>query len=662
MGVPMSWRRAQRIGAAALAVLPLGCLVLHCSFSSEISFIRQTSEAPWLIAPRPVNPSLRQWGKDAIPVDTFKGRFDLPASTGPVHGTLRAMRRFKLWVNGNPLSPDMSEEAAWRIETRVDLTPWLRPGWNEIWVEVANPSGPPLLSLRIEGLPTPLAADSSWWVESRGRILGFARIADDTLRNPRAVAVATPASEFRERYDTVLILFMVGLLGFLAGSRFLGPRFQAALPVFSLVLVSVAWVGLFAGKLIRIPLTIGFDARHHLAYVAFLRENGALPLATDGWSMYHPPLFYVVSAGLASLGAWMTGGAAPPLALKLLPFLCGLGGVWIAFALARKLFPEDRRVCVIAGIFAAVLPMNLYGAAYFSNEMPHAFLVGLALFATVSALLEPRTRASQAVMIGMSFGFASLTKFTALAVAPIALFFLFVKLLAVERASAARAVGIVALAAATLMCVSGWFYLRTWLEWGQPIVGNWSLTAPGQVWWQHPGFHTLAYFTGFGESLLHPYQAGFHSFWDGIYSTLWGDGGIVGRVVPAQRHKFWHYGFMSMAYWVALPATALVLFGAGRCVQLGFRGDPGRRAALCFLATSAYAVGGAILTMSVQLPFHAQAKAFYGLSMGAPLSLFFALATARLDTALIGAPAPIRAVLYGYLFLFACVLFLSYAA
>ncbi|MEE8475272.1 MAG: hypothetical protein V3T01_07980 [Myxococcota bacterium] len=671
MGVPMSWRGAQWSGAIALAVLPMLFLVLRCSFSPEISFIHQTSEAPWLIAPRPVDATLRQWGKAEVPVDTFKGRIDLPdlsdsmdstAATGPVYANLRAMRRFKLWVNGNALSPVMSDASAWRTETRVDLSPWLHPGRNEIWVEVENPSGPPLLSLRFEGLPAPLAAGPSWWVESRGRTVGFARIADDTFRNPRTVAVATPAREFRERSDSVLLLFMLGLLGFLAGRHFLGPRPRAALPAAVLILGSAAWVGLFVAKLARLPLTIGFDARHHLAYVSFLRDNGALPFASDGWSMYHPPLFYVLSAGLASLGDWMTGGAAPSLALKILPFLSGLGGVWIAFALARKLFPEDPRVCVFSTLFAAALPMNLYGSAYFSNEMPHAFLLGLALFATVTALLETRTGALRAAMIGISFGLASLTKFTALAVAPIAFLFLWVKLTAVERAPAARAIGIVALAAATLLCVSGWFYLRNWVELGQPLVGNWSVTTPGQTWWQQPGFHTLSYFTGFGESLIHPYQAGFHSFWDGIYSTLWGDGGIAGRVQPERPHRFWNYGFMSMAYWIALPATALVLFGAGRCVQLGFRGDPGRRVALCFLATSAYAVGWAILYMSVQLPFHAQAKAFYGLSMGAPLSLFFALAAVRVDTLLLGVPAPVRAAFYGYLFLFASVMFLSYAA
>lgn len=660
----MSWRRAQLLGAVALVILPLGFVFFRCSASPGIAFIRQSRSAPWLIAPRPVSSYLQQWGRSEVPVDTFTGRFDLESAEGPVHVRVRALRRFRVRMNGSAVREDASDGDRWREETRLDVTPWLQPGRNEIAVEVENDSGPPLLSLSLEGLAEPLAAGPSWWVESGGRTLGFARIADDTLPFAASPPGPTPGSALAEHRDTALLLFMIGLLGFLAGRRRLGPRGRAALPALILALSSVAWAGLFAGKWLRIPLTVGFDVHHHLAYVAFLRDHGALPLATDGWSMYHPPLFYAAAAGLAAIGEWTSGVKALPLPLKLIPFLCGLGSVWVAFALARRLFPGDLRVRSFAVLFAAVLPMNLYGAAYFSNEVPHALLVGLALLATVGALLETRTTARSAAALGLLFGSAALTKFTALALIPIALFFLLCKLLAVERASPARAGRLAAVFAATLLCVAGWFYARNWIELGQPLVGNWNLPGPGRTWWQKPGFHTLAYYTGFGESLRQPIYAAFHSFWDGIYSTLWGDGLIAGRALPAQRHAFWNYDFMSMGYLLALPATALVLFGAVCCVELGFRdADPRRRAAFCFLATAVWVIGCAILYMTVQLPFFGQAKAFYGLSMGAPLALFFALGAARLDAALAGPRLLlVRAVFYGWLFCFAAVLFLSYAA
>jgi hypothetical protein len=658
------WRRIQLAGAIALVIFPVSVLVLRCSVSPAIPFISQSREAPWVMAPRRVSAKLEQWGITQVPVDTFKGSVQVGALDGPVILRLRALRRFRVSVNGVAVSDALSDGARWREETQADVTRLLRVGQNEIQVEVQNQSGPALLSLRLEGLAEPVLADSGWRVEAEGRDLGFAATADDTRLNPATFAVPTPAESLIERGDTLLLLFMIGVLGFALAPRLLGGRGAGLSPALALAGAALAWLGLFAGKLISLPLRVGFDVNHHLAYLAFLREKGAVPLPTDGWSMYHPPLFYAASAAMAWLGDLLSGGEPSPIFLKLVPFLSGIGTIWVAFELARRLFPEDPRTQVFAAVFAAVLPMSVYSSAYFSNEMPHAFLVGLVLLVTVDLLLAVRASPWKSAALGLLVGLAALTKFTALAIAPVALFFLVAKLLIVERASPARVSGLAALFVVTFLCVAGWFYARNWIHFGSPVVGNWSLSEPGQIWWQQPGFHTLAYYTSFGESLRHPYLAGFHSFWDGIYSTLWGDGGIAGRALPHQRHVFWNYEFMSAGYLVALPATALVLFGALRCALLALRGRDRRRgAALSFLTTAAYAIGFAILSMTVQLPFFAQAKAFYGLSAAAPLALFFAVGAARCDEALV-APRwrPLRALFYGWFSLFAAVLFLAYAA
>jgi hypothetical protein len=515
------------------------------------------------------------------------------------------------------------------------------------------------LSLRIQGLDGTVASDTAWNVVSDGQPLGPARIADDTLLSPEMFGVPTPTRVFERKRDTVLLLFMIGVIGFFAVRRLGETSWGRILPAAGGVLLVAAWLALFVASFREIPLTTGFDANHHLAYVDHLREHRALPLAGDGWSMYQPPLFYLSSALVAGVSG---SGDTPPSSLKLLPFLCGLGGVAVAFLLARRLFPDDPRVAGFAALFAAVLPMNLYMSAYFSNEMPHAFLVGAALLAATAALLAGRTTLTQAAVVGALFGLAALTKFTALALVPVALLFLACKPPALERESLARGVRMAAVCAMAVLVVAGWIYARNWVELGRPIVGNWALDGPGQTWWQQPGFHTLAWYTGFGEALRHPYQSGFHSFWDGIYSTFWGDGGIAGRAYPRHRHPHWNYEFMSLGYLLALPATVLLLFGALRSAWLGLNdGDPRRRAALSFLVTSAFTLGFSILAMTIQLPFFAQAKAFYGLAMGAPLALFFAMGAVRVDDALRQTRwVLLRAIFYGYLFLTASVFYLSY--
>ena len=73
-------------------------------------------------------------------------------------------------------------------------------------------------------------------------------------------------------------------------------------------------------------------------------------------------------------------------------------------------------------------------------------------------------------------------------------------------------------------------------------------------------------------------------------------------------------------------------------------------------------LGLAILYLTLQLPFFAQAKAFYGLCMAGPLALFFAVGVVRCDDALASPRAlPARIAFHAWWFLTASVLFLSFA-
>jgi hypothetical protein len=620
----MGWGRIQRAGAVALVLLPLAAAALHARCSPDVPFLPSARGAAWIMPPAPVSAAIQQWGLSVAPVAAFVRRFELPAQPGQAAVDVRALRRFRLFANGVLVAA--GDGARWRQVRHVDVSDRLRPGENVVRVEVENLRGPPLLELSVQGLPDSLASGPAWKVWQDGAPQGSAIAADDTRTDPAAAAVETPAEALGRSVVPLAALFAVGAFAVAVGSRLLQPGQLAHLPRVALAAATLLWTWLFAAKLVRIPLALGFDARHHVAYVEALRAHHALPLATDGWSMYHPPLFYVVAATLAGLGES---------ALAALPWLCGLGNVFVAHALARRLFPADVRVELLAVLFAASLPMNLYVSAYFSNEAPHALLVGLALLASVDGLLAPSLRARHLVLVGAGFGLAALTKFTALVVFPVALFFLAIKSLAVERVGALRTGLRVGAAAGVAGAIAGWFYLRNALHFGRLLVGNWNLPGADQIWWQQPGFHTRSWYTGFGESLRHPYLAGFHSFWDGIYSTLWGDGGIAGRVLPAQRHGFWSYDFMSLGYLLAAPATLLVCVGAIRCVRIALADrDAARRAALSFVTTAAWAVGFSIFYLTLSLPFFAQAKAFYGLCMVGPLAVFFAAGAARVDEAL----------------------------
>ena len=75
-GDPRSSRGALA-GAAAIAALSLGLVVLRCSSSQEIPFLMPARGAAWIAALEPVDGTLRQWGREDVPVTVFRRGFEL---------------------------------------------------------------------------------------------------------------------------------------------------------------------------------------------------------------------------------------------------------------------------------------------------------------------------------------------------------------------------------------------------------------------------------------------------------------------------------------------------------------------------------------------------------------------------------------------------------
>jgi hypothetical protein len=213
-----------------------------------------------------------------------------------------------------------------------------------------------------------------------------------------------------------------------------------------------------------------------------------------------------------------------------------------------------------------------------------------------------------------------------------------------------------------MAAVAGWYYARNVLYFGTPFVVNWNL--PGKPWWQDPGFHTLNYYIGFGESLRHPYFSGFHSFWDAIYSTFWGDGYLGGKAFIAGRHPFWNYNYMSAVYLLALPATGIFFVGLLKAVQMALKDkDPSSRLIMAFLIISLYSFGLFILFSTLKVPVYGQAKAFYCLAAIGPISVFFTLGLGMVNDWLSSSRLWAgRAVFYGWFGTLISLICLSFGA
>jgi hypothetical protein len=638
--------RLQLAGAALLLLGSAGVVAGYATLGERAYLIRHGEHARW-ITPRQV-PRVKaiRVARDAPPAVVFSDRFvldDVP-ERAVVH--VRALRELQITVNGRPVPLAERDPRRWRRTTSVEVAPLLAPGPNRIEARVANPEGPPLLQLWIEGLPARVATGPTWFVAADGA-RGAAVVAHDVRRHPQAESVPGGWEALGQHAPLLGVCFLLcaalawrdrPLPTALAGAQ--APRAVAAA-------LALVWVLLYA-KSIGLPPHMGFDAEGHLAYVRLLAEERRLPLADEGWATFHPPLFHVSAAFLREVAGTRPGSALDQALLHLLPVSSGFACALLAGLVARGLHPDRPALAAVAIAAAGLLPMNLYVSSFVSNEAPHAALMSAAVWLACGVLLAERAPPARLAALAVVLALAALTKYTATVLAPLVLFFVGAKLWLVEGRPLPRVAALLAGLALLSLLLGGWPYWRHWQAFGTPFVSNYSL--PGVTYWIPPGFHTPDWYLGFGEVLSHPFFASFHSFWDGLYSTLWGDGTVSGRAGIEYPSPWWRYDYMAAAYPLALPATAIGLFGLGLCAARALRGeDLRRRLVRSFLLVLVWTMGLALLGMTLRYPHYGLPKAFYALPAIVPLAVAWAAGFLWLDERLRGALRPARALLHGSL-------------
>lgn len=684
--------------AVALGLAVVAATAWRMAVSPAGVLLPRAADAPWIAAPTPVTAQIHQWRKHDVPVVTFVATFERPEARSDPDDPLdpsghprldrlerfelevRALGDFSLFLNGRAVAVEVQEPGTgprdWKRFRKLDVSRFVQDGTNSLRVNVRNPHGPGLLSLRLlaksKGTRSLLLGTGEDWrvgVDagddlSSGRVRAWAALASDVRPHVTASLGERPFESIRRHGLGIVLWFALGVAGFLIWQRSTAARWASPdkLPLFAAGLVAAGWLYLFVSKFTALDLGVGFDAASHVAYADWLREKGTLPSASDGWSMYHPPLFYLVSVALAALAEAL--GSSREVALKLVPWLSGLALVAVSRSLVRKLMPGDSPAEAAAMLFSGFLPMNLYLAAYYTNEGFHAALAGLAIASGVGLLLGREVRRLDCALFSLWIGLALLAKFTAVVVAAVV-----GGAVALRAATLARSAGPFALRAlwlvAPALLTAGWFYARNLALYGEPLVGNWDSSEPGRIWWSEPGFHTADYYLRFGESFSRPFLAGFVSFWDALYSTAWGDGLLAGQGGLRARHSLWNYEWMAAGYLLALPATLLLIAGFGNsCRELLRDREPLRRGALAVIVVLPCALGFATFWVTLELPYFGQAKAFYSLALIPVASFFFARALRGLDGWLSPGRAGrlTRALLFGWLAAFFGVAYLSFAA
>lgn len=159
----------------------------------------------------------------------------------------------------------------------------------------------------------------------------------------------------------------------------------------------------------------GFDVEQHVEYMKYLAEHGRLPPLGANWTAKHPPLYYGLAVGLNKVGFWPGFGTKGLQILSLVFAVLRLGVFWWGV----RRFVTSRHARVWALLLAGILPCVVHGDAMANNEVPNWLFGTLAIILLVDALRAPPT-VRQAVLLGLSFVVALMTKITSLILGPAA--------------------------------------------------------------------------------------------------------------------------------------------------------------------------------------------------------------------------------------------------
>jgi len=642
---------ARALVVASVLIAPLVFFVWRAAVDPAVYYLAAHPGAEWIQMRLPPSLSERR-GEQSTSVARFTREFELARIPAAAGVEVRALREWWLSVNGIDLRPT-GRPMDWKASQSVDLGEALRVGGNRIEVTVRCERGPPSLWLRATGgLRKRISSGPGWGVEEQGRASRPAALASYSFGQPFALNAPGAIAALQRMAGEWISLFVASALAFSLRARLAGwtiegfserGRALASAPNLVTLVAGLAWIAVGVASAIRAPQAFGPDVVGHIAYLKFVADKHALPLATDGWSTYHPPLFYVLS----SLIRGGLGGAN--LALKLLPFAAGLGQVLLARWVAGRIFPQLQGVQALVIVFAASLPMNLYVSQFFSNEGLAGFLIGLTICQAIVLSTREQFALREFAWLGLFAGLALLTKYTAL-VAVVAV----LAVLAAQQLARRRPISAVALSLLTstgvALGIAGGYYARNLVRVGSLFPGNWEFD-----WWQDPGFHSFAYWTRFGGWLANPFKIGLNSFPDSLYATLFGDAMLSGGG-RATRAGF-DRDFVAAMMLIALPAFAMLAIGAVRALVQVVRAGS---IVWSLVLLPTFGLFLLVAYASSTHPYYSTAKSFFALGAVVPLALLFAAGFHSLDE-LVAARAPaLRIALYAWLGTFSGGVFLAY--
>jgi hypothetical protein len=666
-------KRKRLLFLGAAAIFLIACLL----GITGVRWILDDPDVPLLISEKGAGwirfrePSELKSRRPQILTTFFRTEFHVGELSGEQVLTIRAMKRTIVWLDGQIIFESDAQIKEWKKAFQVDISAKLNPGKHEIRIAVMNQDGHPALIAYCEALG--IATGEHWEATQDGKNWKPALSVHARQHpiecyryfhlNQSLKEGSTPLPLKFDRADRAFIskahvflpIFMLIFILTLLLSRKERPAWLNSFVITSggvRWIVLTAWICLAINNMGKMPLYAGMDWSEHLKYIEYVASTWRIPLATEGWQMFQPPLYYFLSAILYKALVPILSWENVLVLLRIVPMACGVLQVELCWRALRYAFPGREDLQIMGTLVGGLLPMNLYISQVIGNEPLAGCLSAVVVVLVIRYLKSPVPNTWRAfAIIGLFLGLAMLTKVTAvLLVPPVLLAITYGGLAGHDRVKrglidVVKRIGVV-LGVAFL--VTGWYYIRNYLEMGRFFIGGWDASRT-IVWWQDPGYRTPEQFYTFGESLFYPAYSAVTGIWDSLYSTFWMDGFLSGVCIYDFRPP-WNYGFMLAGAWFALLPLAAIALGALASIVKPLREEK-RVAFFCTLCVGIYLF--AILYLFLIVPVYSTGKATYALGI---VPCFAVLCAEGLN--ILTSKPLLKALLYGII---ACWAFASYA-
>lgn len=261
------------------------------------------------------------------------------------------------------------------------------------------------------------------------------------------------------------------------------PLTAGLLPVGLFLLFAVA-------AAVRVPSDYAGDPRPtppdegaHLAYIDHLLRHQSLPefrSQTDNYEGHQPPLYYLSSLPAYHLALALDPGrdeiTRPGIVLvRLWTVLLAAVSVWVAWLLGRRVFGSDTLLSLAPALFLALWPGRTMIVAAVTNDALADSLCLLTFYLAVVILSEGLS-VKRALLLGLAWALALMSKSTSLALAPVVLLAVLMRAVGDESENQAAALKValkhLLLAAVPVLLLAGWWFVRNQMLYGDPLAAK----------------------------------------------------------------------------------------------------------------------------------------------------------------------------------------------